>query len=74
MTGVPLRGMLAHPRWSDVHELTGLATDPWLARAEVVRDLRTVRAATPQTLLVVLYSEDRNDWRLDALPVVGEPQ
>jgi PucR family transcriptional regulator, purine catabolism regulatory protein len=67
VTGVPLRGMLAHPRWSDVHELTGLATDPWLARAEVVRDLRTVRAATPQTLLVVLYSEDRNDWRLDAL-------
>jgi hypothetical protein len=59
--------MLAHPRWADVHELTGLTADPMLARSDVVRDLRTGQPLTRGALLVVLYSGNRDDWRLDTL-------
>jgi purine catabolism regulator len=67
VTGIPLSGLLAHPRWSDVRNLTVLDVDPELAAAQIVRDLRRDIQPARGGLLVVLYSADRSDWRLDTL-------
>lgn len=67
MTGLDIKALLAHPRWADIRDLTGLSSNPRLARSHIVRDLRTDIPITRDGLLIVLYSADRHDWRVDAL-------
>jgi len=67
MSAVSMRGMLAHPRWSEVQELTGLTADPLLTQSYVIRDLRAAMPSAAAALVVVLYSSNRNDWRLDTV-------
>jgi PucR family transcriptional regulator, purine catabolism regulatory protein len=67
VTGIPLSALLAHPRWSDVRDLTVLGADPDVGAAQIVRDLRRDIEPARGGLLVVLYSADRHDWRLDTV-------
>lgn len=68
MTGIHLQAMLAHPRWASVVDLSRLETDPPMTGSTILRDLnQEVAPKRPGELLVVLYSADRHDWRLDTL-------
>lgn len=67
MTGIRLRALLRHPTWSAVRDLSGLDADPALSASAIIRDLHDELPPAAGGLLVVLYSADRSDWRLDVL-------
>ena len=66
--GLPLSAMLEHPRWDQVVGLTATGVDTRIQTTHLVRDVGSgLAGAGPGALLGVMYSADRNDWRLDSL-------
>ena len=66
-TGVNLSAILHHPRLEDVVVLGGEVSQQKVAGCVAARDIAATVTEVAQKVLVVLYSEDRDDWRLDNL-------
>lgn len=67
MTGIRLAAMLTHPQWDGVSSLANSVGDVEVRATVLLRDVGSEIAAEPASLLVVMYSADRDDWRLDRL-------
>jgi sugar diacid utilization regulator len=67
MTGIRLAAMMTHPHWDGVLSLANPVGDVEVKAAALLRDVGSEIAAEPASLLVLMYSADRDDWRLDRL-------
>jgi hypothetical protein len=65
--GVELSALLSHPDWAGVRGLAALGHARTISSALLVRDVAAVPAPHTGCLLAVLYSDDRDDWRLDSM-------
>jgi sugar diacid utilization regulator len=64
---ISLAAMISHPHWSHVRGLAAADQDVQITAAHLIRDVGSTLAAGPGSLLAVMYSADRDDWRLDSL-------
>jgi len=62
-----LTAMISHPQWSRVRVLAAADQDAKITAAHLIRAVWSSLAAGPGSLLAVMYSADRDDWRLDSL-------
>lgn len=65
--GVPLGALLRSTGWADVVHLAGEVDAAVLAGSAVVRGPADPLPDVPGSLVVVLGSADRSDWRIDSL-------
>lgn len=65
--GVPISALLRSTGWADVVQLAGEAVTAELAGSVVVRRPTDPLPDVPGSLVVVLDSADRSDWRIDSL-------
>jgi purine catabolism regulator len=66
-SGIWLGAMISHPQWIRVRRLAGADQDVDIKAANLIRDVGSDLGAGPGSLLAVMYSADRDDWRLDSL-------
>jgi purine catabolism regulator len=65
--GIWLTAMIRHPQWDCVRGLAAADHDVKITTAHLIRDVGSALGAGPGSLLAVMYSADRDDWRLDSL-------
>lgn len=67
ISAIWLTAMIRHPHWSRVRCLAAADHEVKIAAAYLIRDLGADLVASSGGLLSVMYSADRDDWRLDSL-------